>query len=127
MIDRRSSAPFWAVAFLGFAMTGCARQPPPNVLIVTFDTTRHDRFGYAGDPSAQTPVVDALAERGIVFDRAYASVALTLPEHATMMTGLEPISHGVHSNGRFRVPAKIDTLAERLRGAGYRTGAFVSA
>ncbi|MGH7804087.1 MAG: sulfatase-like hydrolase/transferase, partial [Candidatus Binatia bacterium] len=46
---------------------------------------------------------------------------------ATMMTGLEPISHGVHANGRFRVPAKLNTLAEHLRGAGYRTGAFVSA
>lgn len=108
-------------------MVGCSTPAPPNVVLVTFDTTRADRFGCTGDPEARTPTVDALAARGLVFSRAYASVALTLPSHTTIMTGLEPSAHGVHDNGRFRVPEGLDTLAERLHAAGFDTAAFVSA
>jgi arylsulfatase A-like enzyme/Tfp pilus assembly protein PilF len=106
---------------------GCARREAPDVVLVTFDTTRYDHFGCTGDPEAHTPIVDGLAARGLVFEHAYASVALTLPSHATIMTGLEPIAHGVHENGRARVPDAVDTLAERLRAAGWDTAAFVSA
>ena len=108
-------------------LAGCTRRPPPNVVIVTFDTTRYDRIGANGDPGAKTPVVDALATRGLRFERAYSSIGLTLPAHTTIMSGLEPIVHGVHNNGKFRVPKQIDTLAERLAKAGYETAAFVSA
>lgn len=106
---------------------GCSRPPTPNILLVTFDTARADHFGCLGNPEARTPTIDALAARGLLFARAFASVALTLPSHTTMLTGLEPIVHGVHDNGRFRVPAELDTLAERLHAAGFDTAAFVSA
>jgi len=108
-------------------LASCSREPAPNVLLVTFDTTRYDRFGCTGDPAARTPVVDALAKQGILFDRTYASAPLTLPSHTTMMTGLQPLSHGVHNNGRFRVPDELDTLAEILKAHLYTTAAFVSA
>lgn len=78
-------------------------------------------------PEVQTPVVDALAERGVLFERTYSSVALTLPAHTTIMSGVEPFVHGVHNNGRFIVPDRLETLAERLGHEGYRTGGFVSA
>ena len=117
-----------SVRWLLFAAlcTSCSK-PPPNVVIVTFDTARYDRFGFAGDASALTPHVDALAARGVSFDRAYSSVPLTLPAHTTMLTGLEPFEHGVHNNGHFQVPDSIPTLAELLRTAGFDTAAFVSA
>jgi arylsulfatase A-like enzyme/Tfp pilus assembly protein PilF len=105
----------------------CSRPAVPNVLLVTFDTTRADHFGCTGDPEARTPTVDALAARGLLFRQAFASAALTLPSHTTIMTGLEPIVHGVHDNGRFRVPDDLETLAERLHAAGFDTAAFVSA
>jgi arylsulfatase A-like enzyme len=115
-------------AILGLVLAvGCSRPGLPNVVLVTFDTTRADRFGCTGDPEARTPTVDALAARGLLFTKAFASVALTLPSHTTIMTGLEPIVHGVHDNGRFRVPDDLDTLAERLHAAGFETAAFVSA
>ncbi|MFK7898230.1 MAG: sulfatase-like hydrolase/transferase [Myxococcota bacterium] len=107
-------------------MVGC-QDAQPNVLIVTLDTTRHDRVGCYGDPEAQTPTLDALAERGLLFERTYSSVALTLPAHTTIMSGVEPFVHGVHNNGRFIVPDRLETLAERLGARGYRTGGFVSA
>jgi len=106
---------------------GCARRETPDVVLVTFDTTRYDHFGCTGDPEAHTPTVDRLAAHGLVFEHAYASVGLTLPSHTTIMTGLEPIAHGVHENGRARVPDTVETLAERLHGAGWDTAAFVSA
>ncbi len=62
-----------------------------------------------------------------MFERAYASVPLTLPSHTTILTGLEPLEHGVHDNGSTRVPPEVETLAELLDDAGYDTAAFVSA
>ncbi len=108
-------------------LTGCMSPPRPDVLLVTFDTTRYDRFGCTGDPTASTPNVDELAARGTLFARAFASVGLTLPSHTTILSGLEPLVHGVHNNGRFRVDDSIETLAERLSAQDYQTGAFVAA
>ncbi len=108
-------------------LASCSREPAPNVLLVTFDTTRYDHLGCTGDPFAETPVVDALAERGILFKRAYANVGLTLPAHTAILTGLHPASHGVHNNGRFQVPDDVTTLAEMLGDQNYTTAAFVSA
>jgi choline-sulfatase len=91
---------------------------------VTLDTTRADSIG----PEArgiETPAFDALARHGLRFRQAYATVPETLPSHASMMTGLLPAGHGLHENGRFLAPG-VPVLAERLRGAGYRTAAFVS-
>lgn len=117
---------FACAALLGL-LTACGHDERPNLVLVTLDTTRADRIGPMGDPQAQTPVLDALAARGVVFERAYASVALTLPSHTTMLTGLDPNRHGVHTNGHFVVPASLETVAERLAGQGYATAAFVAA
>ena len=115
------------LAACALALAACSPSGPPSLLVVTFDTTRYDRIGADGDAEAQTPTVDALAARGVVFDHAYASTGLTLPSHTTIMTGLEPLQHGVACNGLFRVPPDVDTLAEVLGAAGYQTAAFVSA
>ncbi len=98
-----------------------------SVLLVTIDTLRADRVGAYGGPLGLTPALDALSARGIVFEEALASVPLTLPSHASILTGLEPPRHGVHVNGASVVPAELETLATRLRSAGYATGAFVGA
>jgi arylsulfatase A-like enzyme len=97
----------------------------PSILLVTLDTTRADAIG----PEAkgiETPAFDALAARGRRFRQAYATVPETLPSHASMMTGLYPAGHGVHENARY-LSGDRAVLAERLRQAGYRTAAFVSA
>ena len=62
-----------------------------------------------------------------MFDEALASVPLTLPSHATILSGLEPPHHGVHDNGTYVFPEGRETLATRLQAAGYATGAFVAA
>jgi arylsulfatase A-like enzyme/tetratricopeptide (TPR) repeat protein len=99
---------------------------PRNVLFVTFDTTRADYIGCYGRFAAKTPALDALAARGTRFEHAYCQVPLTLPSHASMMTGRFPRELGVRDNGRDGVSADHVTLAELARQAGFRTGAFVS-
>lgn len=104
--------PLWPPA----ALTG------GNLLLVTIDTLRADRLS-----EGQMPNLARLGATGHVFESAYAHAPLTLPSHATMLTGLLPPAHGVRGNGAFRLDDARVTLAERLKASGYRTGAFVGA
>ena len=112
-----------AVLLLG----ACGRPPLPHVVLVTLDTTRADRFGFAGHAAARTPNFDALAGESWVFRQAMAPAPLTLPAHTTLLTGTYPIRHGVYYNDGFRVAEDLVTLPEILREEGYDTAAFVSA
>jgi choline-sulfatase len=98
-----------------------------NVLVVTFDTVRADAIGCYGDPRAKTPNVDRLASHGARFARAIAPAPTTLPSHSTLFTGLDPLTHGVHNNGTFRLGDERTTLAERLAAQGYHTAAVIGA
>lgn len=98
-----------------------------NVLLVSLDTVRADRLGCYGCASARTPVLDGLAARGVRFATAIAPAPITLPSHASLMTGLNPYRHGARSNGVFTVAEEHTTLAERLAAEGYKTGAVIAA
>jgi arylsulfatase A-like enzyme len=96
-----------------------------NLLLVTLDTVRWDHLGCYGSAAARTQNIDALARAGVRFEQAVASVPLTLPSHATILTGLYPPHHGAHDNGRYLVRPEVETLAESFQTAGYGTAAFV--
>ena len=98
----------------------------PSVLLITLDTTRADRLGCYGYANAATPALERLAREGMRFTRAYSHVPLTLPSHATIMTGMLPPEHGVRDNGRSALDPSIPTLAESFRSHGYRTAAFLA-
>lgn len=98
-----------------------------NLLLVTIDTLRADRVGAYGAPDVSTPNLDGLARHGLLFDDALASVPLTLPSHATILSGLEPPHHGVRANGADLFPPDRETLATVLESQGYATAAFVGA
>ena len=98
----------------------------PNVLLITIDTLRADRLGCYGYGNAATPVLDALAARGVRFRTAVAHVPLTGPSHASILTGRTPLGHGMRDNGGFVLPPSVPSAAEAFRMAGYRTAAFVS-
>jgi len=115
-----------AALALAFWLARPRPGPPPNVLLVTIDTLRSDRVGAYGYAAAETPVMDALARRGVRFTTAIAHAPLTAPSHASILTGLLPLGHGVRDNGAFVLPRQPTTLAEAFRGAGYSTAAFVS-
>ncbi|HZT75379.1 MAG TPA: sulfatase-like hydrolase/transferase [Vicinamibacterales bacterium] len=97
-----------------------------NVLLITIDTLRADALGAYGGP-ARTPALDRLAADGVRFDFAHAHAVLTLPSHTSILTGLYPFQHGVRENSGYRLAPNAQTLATRLKRAGYATGAFVGA
>jgi arylsulfatase A-like enzyme len=96
------------------------------VLLVTLDTTRADALSCYGNAEETTPVLDALAAEGVVFDAAHTVMALTLPAHASMLTGFFPLRHGLRDNGVAALPESAQTVATRARAAGIDTAAFVS-
>src|ERR1700676_4115471 len=115
-----------ASAIAGAATPPPAKSQPPNVILITLDTTRADRMGFLGSKRGLTPNLDALARQSLVFTHAYSQVPLTTASHATILTGTYPEFHQVND---FGVP-----LAEDLpyapyifRGSGYHTAAFVGA
>jgi arylsulfatase A-like enzyme/Tfp pilus assembly protein PilF len=107
----------------------CTRAEPkhPNVLLITLDTFRADHVGAYGRNRGTTPAIDALAAGGARFQNAISSVPLTLPSHATILSGTLPPHHGLRNNGAGAFPADRATLATLLASKGYRTAAFTGA
>jgi arylsulfatase A-like enzyme len=97
----------------------------PNVLLISVDTLRADRLSLYGYPRDTSPNLRRLARDGVVFKRALSPGTWTLPGHAAMLTGLFPGRLGALDIGA-TLPEDAVTLAERLREAGYRTGAVVA-
>ena len=106
---------------------GDADAPPPIVL-VSIDTLRSDRLPLYGYAAGATPAIDALGADSILFESAWAHVPLTMPSHASILTGLLPPEHGVRDNLGYRFEtAGLPYLPRLLRERGYATGAAVSA
>ncbi|MBI1850356.1 MAG: sulfatase-like hydrolase/transferase [Planctomycetes bacterium] len=102
-------------------------KPELDVVLVTMDTTRPDYLGCYGGTKSKTPSIDRIAAAGMRFTDAETPVPLTLPSHATILTGTYPPFHGVRHNGMFRLPMSAQTLAESMRQDGYATGAVIGA
>ena len=98
-----------------------------NVLLITIDTLRADRLGCYAAGHAPTPAIDALAERGVLFERAFAHNPTTLPSHANILSGMTPLFHGVSENSKSKFPPDCPTMAGDLKARGYATGAFIGA
>jgi arylsulfatase A-like enzyme/Tfp pilus assembly protein PilF len=99
----------------------------PNILLITIDTLRADHIGAYGFKAAHTPALDRLAAEGLLCRNVIASAPITLPAHASMLTGLYPPAHGLRDNGTAALPKDVVSIAQRLTDAGYDTHAFVSA
>jgi hypothetical protein len=98
------------------------RDDRPNIILVSIDTLRADHLGVYGYARPTSPRLDAFAGESLVFDHAFATSPWTLPSHASLLTWLYPNEHGAgHANVFAPLEAAIPTLAERLKGAGYRT------
>ncbi len=114
------------------AIPGCERLGKfgtgnrPNVLLITLDTTRADRLGCYGYQSIETPVMDRLAREGVRFERTYASSPITLPNHASILTGTHTLFHGARNNGTYQVDPSITTAAEMYSVKGYTAAAFIA-
>ena len=102
-----------------------ASESPPNVVLVTLDTTRADALGCYGNPAARTAALDRVAAEGIRYARALTAAPLSLPAHCSLLTGLDPPQHGVRDNGAAVLPSDLPTLATVLAARGYATAAVI--
>ena len=121
---------FTALVLSAASCTSDEAPAPPaarSALLITLDTTRHDALGVYGAAPGVTPAIDALAAESLVFDVCRTVAPLTLPSHASMLTGRYPPGHGIRDNGYAVLPDDVPTLAERARDGGLRTAAFVAA
>ncbi len=117
-----------ASLFIGWLYFGPEAGPSKkirNVLLISMDTTREDIFSCYGFKHNTTPNIDALAAEGVLFERAYSPISLTLPSHSTMLTGTIPPYHGLHDNMNYRLNDSNVTLAEILKDNGFVTGAII--
>ena len=117
----------WLIAIPGVACGGEPVVTAERIVLVSIDTLRADHVGAYGDEAAHTPALDGLAARGARFVHALSPAPLTLPSHASLLTGLEPPRHGVRHNSTFRLATGLPTLAEVLAEQGFTTAAFVGA
>jgi arylsulfatase A-like enzyme len=117
----------WLVALALFLACGACRStevsgPPPNLLLITFETTRADHLGAYGYDRRTSPRIDDLARSGILFERALVVSPRTTPSIASLLTSRSPHEHGVRTLLMPLAPANR-TLAEILGESGYTTGA----
>lgn len=114
-----------SLALIG-AGAGCGgRARPANVLLIVVDTLRADHLGSHGYPRGTSPNVDALARRSVVFPEAMSTAPWTLPSFSSLFTSRLPADHGMTGLDSVLREEEV-TLAEALKAAGYRTGAFVN-
>lgn len=99
-----------------------AGASPPNLLLLVWDTTRADHLQPWGYDREITPHLADLAARSAIWETAWSPTVFTLSSHVSMLTGLPSALHGTTLR---RQTVTADSVATRLRAAGYRTGAFV--
>ncbi len=114
------------LALGGLPLWAAAPAKNPSVIVITIDTLRADHLGCYGYSKIHTPSIDALSIDGVQFQNAYSAVPITLPSHATMMTGAYPMKTGMHDFSGNRLSASQPTMAGILRRRGYATGAIVA-
>ena len=68
------------------ALSACAAEAPPNVVMILIDTLRADHLGCYGYTRAASPHIDALAESGTLFENAFAQSSWTGPSVASLFT-----------------------------------------
>jgi arylsulfatase A-like enzyme len=129
-MNRKIFATIVTFAFfvLTLISTGCAvpaekvvAQKPNVLMIMTDDQGYGDFSAYGGAADAQTPHLDQLANSGVRFTNAYASMSICSPSRMAVMTGRQQQRWGVYNYGAMLPESEI-TLAEQLRANGYHTG-----
>lgn len=89
---------------------------------------RADRLPIYGYDAVSTPAIDSLGADSILYRWAFTHVPLTLPAHASLLTGLYPPEHGVRDNAGYRLESDtLPYLPKILKEEGYSTGGAISA
>ena len=94
--------------------------PRPDIVLFLTDQQRFDQVGYASDGHFQTPHLDQIARRGVVFETAYSASTVCVPSRVALMTGIEPHRVPTQENP-YALREGFWTVAHELGRAGYET------
>ena len=122
---RICATPALLSALLMLAPCARAAERPPNVILMFSDDQGTLDLNVLGARDLYTRNLDTLAGRGVLFTQFYAAAPICSPSRAALLTGRYPQRAGVPSNvpvGGDGMPPSEVTIAEMLKGAGYRTG-----
>ncbi len=96
----------------------------PNIIFILADDLGYGDLGCYGQKKIKTPNIDKLASEGMRFTQVYAGCTVCAPSRAALMTGVHS-GHGlIRGNAKLALRTEDRTVAEVLKDAGYRTGAF---
>jgi len=101
-----------------------AASDTPNIILVMADDLGYGDVGYAGNPTVQTPHLDAMASEGIRLNRFYAAAPVCSPTRASCLTGRHPYRMNMPWASDGSLPEEEHTIGEMLQQAGYATGHF---
>lgn len=112
-------------------------QERPNIILIIADDAGYADFGFQGSKVMKTPNLDQFAKEGMRFNQAYVTAAVCGPSRAGILTGKYQQKFGFEENnvpgymsnyyiddGEMGLPLDQKTIAEYLKGLGYRTGLF---
>lgn len=115
----------WLMIFLFLMVfSSCSEQEvssKPDIILITIDTVRSDHVGAYGYERNTTPFIDSLAEQGTVFKHTITPIPITGGGHATIITGLHPVTHQLLTNGNDYLKENVQTIAEVMKQHGYYT------
>jgi arylsulfatase len=95
----------------------------PNILLIMTDQQRSDSLGYARKVGSDTPFLDRLAERGVIFDTAYSAAPVCVPARTSLLTGLFDTRLPRGPNG-LALKEGCWTVPRALSKLGYETALF---
>ncbi|MBG89329.1 MAG: sulfatase [Verrucomicrobiales bacterium] len=109
---------------IGLLLSGVGvKADRPNIIFLLTDDQRYDTLGCNGNSIIHTPNIDALAERGVNFDRAYVTTSICAPNRASILTGQYVSRHGMLEFNKELSPDQMShTYPALLKKSGYRTG-----
>lgn len=120
------------VCWFTFSCSDSTSEPAPNynIIYILADDLGYGDLSCYGQEYFTTPNIDRLAAEGMVFTQHYAGSTVCAPSRSSLMTGLHTGHTFIRGNkevkpeGQYPIPDSTYTLAEMLRGRGYRAGAF---
>ena len=111
--------------FLNTQLIPAQEQTAPNIILINIDDMGWKDVGFMGSKYYETPNIDGLAARGMVFTNGYAAAANCAPSRASLMTGLWTSRHGIytvntsergHTKDRKLIPIKnTKTLSSKFK------------
>ena len=120
-ISRRQCLRALGLGALGAGVAAAQQSRRPNVLMIAVDDLNDWIGALGGHPQAVTPNMDRLAQRGVLFRRAYCQAPSCNPSRTSLMTGMRPSTSGVYQNNdvwRDAMPTAV-TLPQHFQLHGY--------